>query len=253
MNKIILADSQAIFRAGTAKVLAVDENFRVIAQCSDSERMMHAITTFPGAIVVFASALKPEFSRLRVLLETMGSRGIVIAENSEPAAQFLNHGIRGVIFRNTTGSALMECVRKVALGEVWQPLQAAHLDMVDEDTVGTRVRDRLTPKEMRIVALIVQGCKNREIALRLKTTEQVIKNYLRSIYDKTGVSDRLELALFTLHHRVLAAAAADIGSKIEAEEMAHAAAVSAGTMQDDRARSGRLQPAKLHGLAQTVS
>jgi DNA-binding NarL/FixJ family response regulator len=51
MNKIILADSQAIFRAGTAKVLAIDEDFRIIAQCSDTERMMHAITTFPGAIV----------------------------------------------------------------------------------------------------------------------------------------------------------------------------------------------------------
>ena len=86
--------------------------------------------------------------------------------------------------------------------------------------VGTRVRDRLTPKEMRIVALIVQGCKNREIALRLKTTEQVIKNYLRSIYDKTGVSDRLELALFTIHHRVLAQAAAEVGSKLEAEDAA---------------------------------
>ncbi len=84
--------------------------------------------------------------------------------------------------------------------------------------VGTRVRDRLTPKEMRIVALIVQGCKNREIALRLKTTEQVIKNYLRSIYDKTGVSDRLELALFTIHHRMLAAAAAEIGSKMDMED-----------------------------------
>jgi DNA-binding NarL/FixJ family response regulator len=70
---------------------------------------------------------------------------------------------------------------------------------------------------MRIVALIVQGCKNREIAGRLKTTEQVIKNYLRSIYDKTGVSDRLELALFTIHHRVLAAAAAEVGCKLEAE------------------------------------
>ena len=59
-------------------------------------------------------------------------------------------------------------------------------DSPEEDMVGMRVRDRLTPKEMRIVALIVQGCKNREIAIRLKTTEQVIKNYLRSIYDKTG-------------------------------------------------------------------
>ena len=53
---------------------------------------------------------------------------------------------------------------------------------------------------------------------RLKTTEQVIKNYLRSVYDKTGVSDRLELALFTIHHRVLAQAAAEVGSKLEAEE-----------------------------------
>ena len=75
----------------------------------------------------------------------------------------------------------------------------------------------------RIVALIVQGCKNREIAIRLKTTEQVIKNYLRSIYDKTGVSDRLELALFTIHHRVLAQAAAEVGSKLDIEE--HASAV----------------------------
>jgi DNA-binding NarL/FixJ family response regulator len=223
MNKVILADSQAIFRAGTAKVLAMDENIRIIAQCSDSERMMHAITTFPGAVVIFASALKPEMSRLRLLLETSNSRGVVIAENTESPTTFLQQGFHGVILRNTTGSALVECVRKVAAGETWQPLHALMSEVVEEDMVGTRVRDRLTPKEMRIVALIVQGCKNREIAHRLKTTEQVIKNYLRSIYDKTGVSDRLELALFTLHHRVLAQAAADVGSRIEAEEIASAA------------------------------
>jgi DNA-binding NarL/FixJ family response regulator len=223
MNKIILADSQAIFRAGTAKVLAIDEDFRIIAQCSDTERMMHAITTFPGAIVIFAASLKPELSRLKMLLETMGSRGIAIAENNESPTPYLQHGFRGVIFRSTAGSALVECVRKVAAGEIWQPLQAMRTDTLDEDMVGTRVRDRLTPKEMRIVALIVQGCKNREIATRLKTTEQVIKNYLRSIYDKTGVSDRLELALFTLHHRVLAEAAAVVGGRIEAEEQADSA------------------------------
>jgi DNA-binding NarL/FixJ family response regulator len=223
MNKIILADSQAIFRAGTAKVLASDDDFRIIAQCSDTERMMHAATTFPGAVVIFASALKPELGRLKVLLETMGSRGIVIAENNEAPGPYLQQGFNGVIFRNSAGAALVECVRKVAAGESWQPLQGMMAEVVGEDMVGTRVRDRLTPKEMRIVALIVQGCKNREIAARLKTTEQVIKNYLRSIYDKTGVSDRLELALFTLHHRVLAEAAADVGSRIEAEELADAA------------------------------
>ena len=83
------------------------------------------------------------------------------------------------------------------------------------DSVGSRVRDRLTPKEMQIVALIVQGCKNKDIATQLGTKEQVIKNYLRSIYDKTGVSDRLELALFTIHHRILAAAAAEAGNSVQ--------------------------------------
>jgi DNA-binding NarL/FixJ family response regulator len=226
MNKIILADSQAIFRAGTAKVLAMDDDLRIIAQCTDLDRMHHAITTFPGSIVVFAASLRPDLIRLRLLLETAGSRGIVIAENNDAAGVYLQQGFRGVVFRGVSGSALVECVRRVAAGDTWLPPQLIQPDSPEEDMVGTRVRDRLTPKEMRIVALIVQGCKNREIATRLKTTEQVIKNYLRSIYDKTGVSDRLELALFTIHHRVLAQAAAEVGSRLEAEEHPTSSAVA---------------------------
>jgi len=222
MNKIILADSQAIFRAGTAKVLAMDDDLRIIAQCSDLERMYHAITTFPGSVVLFAASLHPDFAQLRMLLETTNGRGIVIAENNDVTGGYLQQGFRGVVFRNVTGPALVECVRRVAAGETWLSPQIMLPDSHEDDMVGTRVRDRLTPKEMRIVALIVQGCKNREIAVRLKTTEQVIKNYLRSIYDKTGVGDRLELALFTIHHRVLAKAATEVGNKLEAEEQAAA-------------------------------
>jgi DNA-binding NarL/FixJ family response regulator len=218
MNKIILADSQAIFRTGTAKVLATEDDFRVIAQCADVERMMHAITTYPGMIVLFASSLHPNMERLRIMLESAGSRAIVIAENNESAVEYLQQGFRGVVFRSVTATALVECVRRVAAGDTWVPPQLAFAKMPENDMVGTRVRERLTPKEMRVVALIAQGYKNREIAIRLNTSEQVIKNYLRSIYDKTGVSDRLELALFTIHHRVLALAAAETFSKLEAEE-----------------------------------
>jgi DNA-binding NarL/FixJ family response regulator len=226
MSKIILADSQAIFRAGTAKVLARDEDLRIIAQCTDVDRLHHAITTFPGSVVLFAASLRPDLTQLRTLLETTGSRGIVIAENHETSATYMQQGFHGVVYRSVTGPALMECVHRVAGGGIWMPPQLVPSDSPEEDMVGTRVRDRFTPKEMRIVALIVQGCKNREIASRLKTTEQVIKNYLRSIYDKTGVSDRLELALFTIHHRVLAEAAAEVGSKLEAEERAETMAVA---------------------------
>ena len=70
--------------------------------------------------------------------------------------------------------------------------------------MGKRVRARLSAKELRIVAAIVRGYKNREIAELIGTSEQTVKNALRGIYDKIGVSDRLELALFVLHHRALA-------------------------------------------------
>ena len=79
-------------------------------------------------------------------------------------------------------------------------------EMPSPDHAGTQVVQRLTPKELQIVALVSEGAKNREIGLRLGTKEQVVKNYLRSIYDKVGVSDRLELALYTVHHRTLAEA-----------------------------------------------
>ena len=111
------------------------------------------------------------------------------------------------MYRNVSSPVLLDCVRRVAAGERFlQPAEKNQKQAID-DPVGERVRDQLTAKEMRIVGYIMQGCKNKEIAVKLGTTEQVVKNYLKIVYDKTGVSDRLELALFTLHHRILAEAA----------------------------------------------
>jgi DNA-binding NarL/FixJ family response regulator len=134
-----------------------------------------------------------------------------VAENSENLSRYVTRGVHGVVFRNVTGTALVECIRKIAKGQTWVQSEtpiAISSDNGSDDKVGARVRDRLTPKELKIVSLIVQGYKNKEIASQLGTTEQVIKNYLRNVYDKIGVSDRLELALFTIHHRMLAEAAA---------------------------------------------
>jgi DNA-binding NarL/FixJ family response regulator len=214
MNKLILADNQAIFRAGTAKILAMEDDFRIIAQCAEVDRLFPALDTFRGAILLFASSLKLDAQVLVPRVLSAGSRSIVVAENGEPVQPWFNAGVNGASHRNATGPALIECVRRVGQGD--RQVRTAGMDAPssDDDNVGTRVRDRLTPKELKIVALIVQGCKNKEIAMRLSTTEQVIKNYLRSIYDKTGVSDRLELALFTIHHRMLAEAAQAIGDQI---------------------------------------
>jgi DNA-binding NarL/FixJ family response regulator len=214
MNRLILADNQAIFRAGAARVLALEDDMRIVAQCESVERLLPAIETFRGGILLAASSLRADYSVLFPRTRELGSRVILVAENSEQVGDEIVALLDGIVSRNVAGAELVECVRRVARGQRF--VQAANVTTIQAtDSVGARVRDRLTPKEMQIVALIVQGCKNKEIATQLSTKEQVIKNYLRGIYDKTGVSDRLELALFTIHHRVLAEAAAKAGNLLQ--------------------------------------
>lgn len=209
MLKIILADNQAIFRAGIAKVLAVEDDVRIVAQAQSVDQMLLAIEKFRASVLVFAASFLPDLGDIVHTAAKFDTRLVVVAENGEQPDRYLQAGIPGVTFRSITGEDLLRCVRAVSKGERYVHNSLGPSSSGDhDDFVGARVRDRLTPKELKIVALVVQGYKNKEIATELGTTEQVVKNYLRNVYDKIGVSDRLELALFTIHHRILAEAAA---------------------------------------------
>ncbi|MFB3815283.1 MAG: response regulator transcription factor [Terriglobales bacterium] len=208
MLKLILADNQAIFRAGIAKVLAVEDDMRIVAQAQAPDQMMMALEKFRASVLICSASFHPNLREVFDTAARAKTRVLIVAEHGEEAGKYLSMGAAGVAYRNVTGPTLVNCVRRIARGETWCQDTVVAREVADNDMVGARVRDRLTPKELRIVALIVQGYKNKEIANQLGTTEQVIKNYLRNVYDKIGVSDRLELALFTIHHRILAEAAA---------------------------------------------
>src|ERR1700722_18672290 len=156
-NKIILADPHVIFRAGTAKILATDENMRIVAQCKDAERMYQAITTFPGAIVLFASSLQPDLHRLRMLLDATGGSGIVIAESAEIAEHYLQQGLSGVVFRNDDELTLLNCVHRVAAGDTWPDFPLLHQDFIGGDVTSTHSRSCLTVNEMQIMYSIKPG------------------------------------------------------------------------------------------------
>ncbi|MDP9052610.1 MAG: response regulator transcription factor [Acidobacteriota bacterium] len=216
MKRIILADNQAIFRAGAARVLALEDDMRIVAQCDGSARVLSALDAHHGAVLIFSSSMQLDVAALVARARAVGTRTILIAENGAEVAEDVVRLLDGLLFRNVPGVDLLDCIRRISSGQ--RCVQHSNVtSILAQDTAGARVRDRLTPKEMQIVALIVQGCKNRQIATQLNTKEQVIKNYLRSIYDKTGVSDRLELALFTIHHKVLADAAARAGDLLQAK------------------------------------
>jgi len=208
MLKMVLADKQAIFRAGIAKVLGVEDEIRIVAQVHLGEQLIPTLEKFHPNVLAFATNLVSNLPDLVTAAGQYKTRLIALAETGENTAAQIGAGVHGVVFRSVTGQQLLECVKAVAGGNTWtQPAQVT-AEINENDMVGARVRDRLTPKELKIVALVVQGYKNKDIATELGTTEQVIKNYLRNVYDKIGVSDRLELALFTIHHRILAEAAA---------------------------------------------
>jgi DNA-binding NarL/FixJ family response regulator len=208
MLKVILADNQAIFRAGAAKVLAVEDDIRIVAQAQTADQVGMSLDRFRASVLVISDSIVSDIAKVVAEARKQKTHVVIVADKPESAADLIRTGASGIVFRNVTGAALVECIRKVAKGENWVQDTAVAKEVEESDQVGARVRDRLTPKELKIVALVVQGYKNKEIATRLGTTEQVIKNYLRNVYDKIGVGDRLELALFTIHHRILAEAAA---------------------------------------------
>ena len=208
MLKIILADNQAIFRTGAAKVLAVEDDVRIVAQAESAEKMNMALEKFHATLMIFSAEMATDLPVIVEAARKHKTKLVAVAETGQDSRHYLTNGVNGVIYRNVSGEALVQCIRKVSKGETWVQDTVESKETAENDLVGARVRDRLTAKELKIVALIVQGYKNKEIATQLGTTEQVIKNYLRNVYDKIGVSDRLELALFTIHHRILAEAAA---------------------------------------------
>jgi len=203
--QVILADNQVIFRTGIARVLALEPDIHIAAQCGDAERLKEAVGSLRKSIVIFPSSIAADLNPLLQWIEQADSRSVVILEHDATLDPAIAQRIEGVVLRSVAPPQLVECLHRVAAGE--RSVQRATVKtMPSPDRVGVRVLERLTPKELQIVALVAEGCKNREIAMQLSTKEQVVKNYLRSIYDKIGVSDRLELALFTIHHRALAEA-----------------------------------------------
>ena len=212
--RIILADSQAIYRVGIRKVFALEDDLRVVAQADSIENLRAAIERYPSDIVLLEGALLNGTANVIPDLLKMAPdiKLIVQATSADEShtVELYRRGVRGIISRSISPDLLVRCVRRIAAGETWIDNQSVNwvIEAYRAQAaalVNPRTQPRLSPKEMSIITCITQGKRNKEIAFQLGTTEQVIKNYLRKIYDKLGVSDRLELALYCLHNKIIQA------------------------------------------------
>jgi DNA-binding NarL/FixJ family response regulator len=210
--RVILADTQAIFRAGLRKVFALEDDIRVVGQAETLAQTQSAVARFSADVLIFEAALTPNpVEAVADLLRKNPSLRIVVVTpgaDEDLTLELFRRGAHGIVSREVEPELLVDCLRKVVAGQTWLDSQGVHWVMEayrnqNNRPTGSRPKVQLTPKEMLIVSCVTQGMKNKEIALRVGTTEQVVKNYLRKVYDKLGVADRLELALYCLNHHVV--------------------------------------------------
>jgi len=210
--RVIVADTQAIFRAGLRKIFALEDDIRVVGQAETLAQTQSAVAKFSADVLIFEAALTPNpvESVVEILRQNTKLRVVVVTAGAdeELTLELFRRGAHGIVSREVEPELLVDCLRKVVAGETWLDGQGIHWVMEayrnqNNRTNGSRPKVQLTPKETLIVSCVTQGMKNKEIALRVGTTEQVVKNYLRKVYDKLGVADRLELALYCLNHHVV--------------------------------------------------
>ena len=211
--RIIVADSEAIFRVGMGKIFALEKDLEVVAQTDTLQQTLSTVSSTPAEIILFEAGLSPnppEAVSDVIRRAQPGTRVIIVAHRSgeEETVEYLRRGVRGILTRSISPDLLVRCVRKVSAGETWLDNQGVNWVIEayrSQAELGTTPKQqlRLSEKEMLIIGGVTQGLKNKDIAMEVGTTEQVVKNYLRKIYDKLGVSDRLELALYSMHRRLL--------------------------------------------------
>lgn len=210
--RVVIADSEAIFRVGIRKIFALEDDIRVVAQAENLVQTVAAVQKFPTDVVLFELALTNSAGdAISEILEKSPQTRIIVVGNEigeHETCDFLRRGVTGILSRSVSPDLLVRCIRKVHGGETW--LDNRGVNWVIEayraqaaQLMAPRNQPRLSEKELQIISGVTQGMKNKDIAQEIGTTEQVVKNYLRKVYDKLGVSDRLELALYCMHHRLL--------------------------------------------------
>ena len=210
--RILVADDHAIFRDGLRKLLEVADDVQIIGEASNGVECVKMLAKFKPDILLLDLRM-PEKDGLGVLEEvnfdSLPTRVIVLtaAEDDRDVVRAMRLGARGVVLKQSASDLLLKSIRKVDDGEIWldNRMTAEVIDAFKKSSESGQRREKplLSDREKEIVQLVAQGFRNREIGEKLFISEQTVKNHLHNIFDKLGVSDRLELALYAIHHRLI--------------------------------------------------
>ena len=211
--RVLLADDHPIVRDGLKKLLTLEDDIRVVGEAADGHEVLKLIDELKPDILLLDLRMPhlDGLATLQALSQTEKRVKIIVltaSEDKNEYVQAMKLGCSGIVLKQTAPELIVKSIRKVQGGEIWLDSHTTAAVMrqfsAPGDVLGGsqgrgRERSPLSQREREIVGLVAQGYKNREMAEKMFISEQTVKNHLHNIFDKLGVSDRLELALYAIH------------------------------------------------------
>jgi len=210
--RVVVADDHPVVRIGVRNILAAAPEFQVVAECSDGEAALRMVRTHTADLLLLDINM-PRMSGIEVLRALRIShptlRTLVLAATVDrrQTLEILQLGARGILLKDVVADRLAMACRAVVAGRYWLG-DSTVTDIVQAmaDPGGLQLPDpngtTLTARQLQIVKLVVQGRANKDIAEKLSISEETVKRHLTIIFDKTGMSSRLELAMFAVKHGI---------------------------------------------------
>ena len=212
--RIVLADDHPVVRIGVRNMLSSNPGFEVVGEAADGdEAITQTLELEPDILLLDVQMPRlPGLEAMRAIMNGTPTVKIILLTSlisTQQIIEALQIGARGIVIKDALSDHLQTAVRTVVAGDYWiggkrvVNLVSALHTLMQQAAVPTRKTYGLTPRELEVVGCSVEGCSNRDIAKQFTLSEETVKRHLSNIFDKTGVSTRLELALFAIAHTLV--------------------------------------------------
>lgn len=212
--RIVVADDHPVVRIGVTNMLNEQPGLEVVGEaCDGDEAITQTLELEPDILLLDLQMPRlPGLEAMRAIMTGAATVKVVLLTSTITTQQIieaLQIGARGIVLKDALANHLQTAIRTVASGDYWiggkrvVNLVSALHDLMQQAAVPQRKTYGLTPRELEVVGCIVEGCSNRDIAKQFSLSEETVKRHLSNIFDKTGVSTRLELALFAIAHHLV--------------------------------------------------
>ena len=213
--RIVVADDHPVVRFGVRNMLQNEPGFEVVGEAEDGDDAITQTLELEPDILLLDLLMPrlPGLEAMRAIMTKSPRVKIVLLTSTITPQQIieaLQIGARGIVLKDSVVGDLGNALRAVLGGDYWiggervaNLVKALQELMAKAAAVPERKTYGLTPRELEVVTCIVEGCSNRDIAKQFSISEETVKRHLSNVFDKTGVSTRLELALFSIAHKLV--------------------------------------------------